>query len=1577
MGKSSNKPRESFFLRIFFFLLALLVFGMTTKATGQRLKEFVSDSAMYSEQLDQFILGKSPTEEEELFLQGYKNLYYSRAMTDTNRQAIIHISNRLLDIKASPAPHFKDYFTIILKLKKDSIKPGSFYNQWQLVFYKLLFQDKTRLGQIRQYLDFTIKLLDNQFLYESYANRWKIEREDYQILYDGEPVLKTGNNTLVCYAKRDSIKLFNTRGKYYPLQGKWRGTGGKVTYERAGYPADSVFIALKTYTIQMKKADYVADSALLTNLYYFNEPLLGRLEDKVTLIKKPSNADYPAFNTYKANFYMKDLYPGIDYDGGFLFQGADIIGTSRDKKKEVNLYFYNQDTLLMSISSKFIVFNPERIFSRETEINIKLGQDSIYHPDLNFTYFTKRKEVSLIRNDNFLSSSKYYNSYHKVFMDFEQLSWIITEPRMLFTMMQSTAIGNASFESFNYYNLYDFNRLQLMDEVHPLTLVKKHARETGKTFDVESYAHYINKPIYQTRHQLMRLTIGGFVFYDPETDQVKVNNKLYTYLQSRYGQRDYDVININSVTQSPLPNAVLNLRDYDMKINGVEEIFLSDSQNVAIYPYGKQITMKKNRDFVFSGVVNAGLFTFFGKKFDFNYDSFKIGLDNIDSLQMRAKTGERDFYNNPVLADVGSNIQDHSGELIIDAPRNKSGMHSLPRYPIFKSLTKSYVYYEKSSIYNDLYKAENFYFEIYPYEIDSLDNFDTKSMKFDGLFVSDNIFPPFEEKIRLMPDYSLGFSTLTGADGMALYKGKGMFYNNIILSNKGLKGNGKMNYLTSSTESPAFDFFPDSAHAQATRFFIEEKKGGIQYPEVHGKNNFVRWLPYEDYLFTKQTKEPFRMIDDRTSLQGELTLKPSGLKGAGRMRVDNATLSSPEIEYSARTFNAGQSDFILREETGDTILFTIFNIDAKVNYDTRKAGFTANEEASKVEFPANQYIGFINKFVWEMDNDLLRMSSEHLVHVYERGEFKTVPIEKKAGHPVGSHFVSVHPLQDSLEFYSRTARYDLRKKELQADQVHHIKVADALVYPKEGQVTVQRDANMVKLEKAEVLANRNSRYYNLKNGSIKVLGKYNYKGSANYKYTDKNGMTYPIHFDKIWVNDTIETMARGNITAPDGFYLSPAFAFQGEVTMNADERNMYFKGGARLEHQCDSTYRWLKFEAKINPRNVIIPVPEKPVDLNNNELFTAPFLAGDSLHVYTTFLGRRIKWNDRAMINAKGALRFDDNSRRYVLSTREKIINPDLPGNLISLQKDFCFYNAEGILEIPVDFWQVKDNYSGSINIDMKNHSARLDLMVGLGFHFHEEALALMAYELDSLPGIKTLNTSRTGFTKKIQEYTGRDTAKVLQNELNMYKKFKKIPDVLNKTMVFYDLNLNWNQATGSFVSLGQIGLGNLGEHQVNRVFDGYFEIIPKRSGDYLHIYLKADDRHWYMFSYFRGVMSVYSSNETFNTLVNEEKGRHRKRKADEKGKPYVYTLATDTKLSKVMQRMTEVRKLYGERIEEEATDTLGVENIQGIDSLKRDSDTLGTALDSLNRATDTLGVPLDSLQMEIPADSTMTDSIP
>jgi hypothetical protein len=121
----------------------------------------------------------------------------------------------------------------------------------------------------------------------------------------------------------------------------------------------------------------------------------------------------------------------------------------------------------------------------------------------------------------------------------------------------------------------------------------------------------------------MMLTFNnlGFVDFKYDEDKIIIQERLFDYIKFMAGKKDYDVIEFKSNLARNQTNAKINLLNFDLKITGVKQIFLSDSQAVNIFPLGQTITCKKNRDFSFAGIINAGRFQFFGKEFSFEYDN--------------------------------------------------------------------------------------------------------------------------------------------------------------------------------------------------------------------------------------------------------------------------------------------------------------------------------------------------------------------------------------------------------------------------------------------------------------------------------------------------------------------------------------------------------------------------------------------------------------------------------------------------------------------------------------------------------------------------------------------------------------------------------------------------------------------------------------------------------------------------------------------------------------------------------------------------------------------------------------------
>jgi len=99
------------------------------------------------------------------------------------------------------------------------------------------------------------------------------------------------------------------------------------------------------------------------------------------------------------------------------------------------------------------------------------------------------------------------------------------------------------------------------------------------------------------------------------------------------------------------------------------------------------------------------------------------------------------------------------------------------------------------------------------------------------------------------------------------------------------------------------------------------------------------------------------------------------------------------------------------------------------------------------------------------------------------------------------------------------------------------------------------------------------------------------------------------------------------------------------------------------------------------------------------------------------------------------------------------------------------------------------------------------------------------------------------------------------------------------------------------------IGIGSMDKTSINRRMKGYVEIVHKRSGDALNIYLEPENNTWFYFSYSRGLLQSISSYSTFNEAINKVKPEKRVNK--EKDKPDLeYMLSTDRAVKNFLKKM-------------------------------------------------------------------------
>lgn len=964
------------------------------------------------------------------------------------------------------------------------------------------------------------------------------------------------------------------------------------------------------------------------------------------------------------------------------------------------------------------------------------------------------------------------------------------------------------------------------------------------------------------------------------SDTIEIRERLKDYLKFRNGEKDYDVIRFKSQTPGSVPNAIFDLRNYDLAMNGVAAVSISDHQNVIFFPRNEQILLKKDRNLSFDGTITAGMINLFGNGFRFNYQDFRIDMSIIDSMSMKVETEEFDYYGRPALQRIGNTISQLSGYLEVDKSDNKSGKEFYPEYPKLTSTTNSYVYYDYPHTQNGAYKKESFYFTLDPFEIDSISRLTMKNIAFAGKLES-NIFPVIDETLVVRKDFSLGFRKRTPVEGYPIYGNKAQFNNIIDLSNEGLKGNGFISYVTSKSESEDFTFLPQETVGLAHRFTVQPQETGIEFPDVQGRFDRIQFLPNQDKLVARAQEEPFTMYNKETTLEGRITVRPNGLEGSGKLNMAKANLVADRMDLGHHAVVADSADFNLVSDPGtQDVNFKTNNLLANIDFKTRQGRFTSRNMNNIVEFTENRYISYISEFSWDIDkND---------IYLGAKGS-------------KGNRFVSTHRRQDSLDFVAPMALYDVENRIIRATDVTNIKVADVNLMLNDGKVTIRRDAVMDPLDSVRIVLNDS--IHTFYEARVNVESKNAYTGSGKYDFVNGDGTVKTIKINNISVSRDRKTSGEGSISENEFFSFNKHFGFKGDVAVNAGNPLLNFKGGVQMLHQCSSLgpQEYARFESRIDPKDVRIPIGN---DLRNYEfenIYREFFLNRDSNLIYSAFLEKRRFHSDVPLVSANGLLYYSEAQQSFVISSAEKIANPDTTGSVLMFHEDGCMVTAFGLINMGLELEQVKLYGAGNYHHHRKTGKAEMTSLFGVNFMLDPKSIELMVATIRDVNDKKGSPENRNTL-KRMAEWMNMDNATKVSKELGSIEKFKSLPANHQHMLVIDSLQWQWDQPSRSYRANGQATLLWIKDNPVNRKVNVKAIIGFSRGGNTFDFYIEPAENVYFLFSYRNGMMQTRSSNNEYNQNVQTLKPEERKMKTGSGEKPYSFIMAPESRLRRLIR---------------------------------------------------------------------------
>ena len=1462
-------------LRIFCFLLC--IGWMPAQSIGQY---YEANCERLGEQLEDE-LAKSNGEQAKWVKRTLAPLLCSPELRSSQLDSIALFCNAFQENRISMSKGLLDYLLSVEQLINRN--DPELWHSWHHVVDAMLNTKKWK-RDLGPFLSLSPGLIREQILYNSSSGTWAIEDAPFELRVDSIPMLTFQNARLIGVADNDRIEVERTSGIWDLTSDRLALSGGKVPWIGTAFDSLGYFAELGPFELKLKSSGFTCDDATWhSNL--ITEPLNGKVTTKLQNHADMDSKSYPRFSSDAEIIRLDGLFQDLVYEGGMAIKGSHISGIGTpDLLAKVEVF--RNDTIFMVFSAAEFIFTPKGFSTAHSRMNIFFRTDTISHPDVSVRLDDESGFLRVMRQTEGLGQQSFKDNYHAISWDVDGFTWNRKETKIIIGSVFGGSSITGVFESDDFFKRESFLQMQGIGDVHPLTRVKNFCKESGRrAFSSEDYAHFIRMSEVQARVELLNLANAGFVYFDPESRWCEVQPKVFSNMRNFSGREDYDVLQWQSTPKSG-ENAEWSLLNGFLSIHGVDYMFLSDSQNVKIYPQNGEVVLSENRDFTFNGRLVAGNLDMKGDGFVFDYDSFSIQLNQIAGIGMSINDPENyDSRGRPIKKRVRSLLEEVSGTLAIDHPNNRSGIWSTnhPEYPIFTSVDPSFVYFDQPTLYSGAYERDDFYYAVDPFVLNALDDLTSESLVFNGTLVSAGILEELHDPLRIMEDLHLGLQTSTPPEGQFVYDSGARFSNGVTLNGSGLQGAGRIEFLTAEVRSDNFVFLPDSTIG-AVNWMSNQSSHEANVPSIENHGGYVVYRPLSEELEMQSSQERLMFFGEDVWLEGQTTLTNAGLKGAGEFSFSESSLSSHDFTFEERQILSDSSAFEVSGRSGGIAAFQTHDVRCRVDFDERIGDFMPNSGETKIELPIQQYICYMDRFRWFMDRDEVDLISDR--------QIDSLPFDFSEDRTV-SNFISVHPEQDSLHFLSIRATYRIQDDFLRCQQVKELALADARIYPDSGVVVIRKGARIDKLNNAGLVANDVTRQHYIDRANLLIHGRMSFDGDGFYRYRDELGDSAYIEMDAIYVDEAFQTVATGQVMARDGFALSPAFGFAGTIRMASSEPHLWFDGGVKLLKPCDQFLAtWIHFESFLDPLELAIPVDQDIKDQDGDPL--AYGLMASSRAPFTMqsgFLDPMSDPDDRLLMSIEGALRYRDG--HYIISTREKFEDKSAPGNQIDLDAIRCNLTGQGDLKMPLDFNLVAQDFSGDFFQDGSgNHhlkgSFRLD------FHFEDDLFERMSMQIQSWLSSEPLVLNEVNYLQALNSWIGQEKSGKLMNELAMTGQIKNVPKKLQNSLVFNEVDLVWDDNEEMFVSTGKIGLVTMGKHIVFQEIPGKIELIRSRSGDAFRIYLHGDESNWYYFEYKLGKLNVSSPDLTFLTMIADIKKEKKELKGDD-GTRYLYQYLRNT----------------------------------------------------------------------------------
>lgn len=1284
------------------------------------------------------------------------------------------------------------------------------------------------------------------------------------------PVIEIIDAGTILATPFDSLTIKSVNGTFKLKDRTLVGTQGSLDWPGRNEKFRGAIVQLKEFHLKKDRSDFWTPNATLQfDKLTGTSQVEGVFEFRSTARPPRARSKFPVFTSNNAGISVKLNDDKLSYTGGIQLKGNRLFGKSVSREPGILKILDGRGNTVVLKSTEFVL-GDSLVSMNNGNISILHGSDSIIHKSVRAKYDLNTKKLMVLRNNTL---TPYKSSYFDVSMNVDLITWNMEADSLSMEIMNGKGLLPATFESVDFFDLIRYRKMGRYLDFHPINASVYYSRKYGlQEFYVGELAleYEINEKFAQAAGKV--LSQYGFADYNAETGLLKLHPKAFLYYDASAEAVDFDNFMVPSKIESG-SNAYIQLDSGKLNIRGVSRFYLTTDFKIYGEPKDSTLTLLKGRNLEFDGMMHAGDFQYKGVGHQFDYEGFIVNMPQIDSMRLTVPL--RDSTNAEAglqTTTLQNELTETSGTLHINSSDNKSGIVEKRRYPYFNSDSEAIVYFDGKEVLGGAYD-KSVRFIIPPFEVDSIEREDGESISFEGTFNSGGIFPTFPETLHVQEDRSLGFVHQIPSEGYNLYGTEAKTYEEIRLSNKGMRGYGQIDFLTTTIYSDDFIYYPDSVTTDGTGGVISPGTyNGASYPEAVIGTYDMYWLPLKDSMYLRTVGESFKFYNATAELTGEANITTNGVYGGGTMLTRGSKSISSELNFKELEYGARHAQFEVL--TDDAEKPAMAGDDIRLDFDLTNNTATIRPErigVAAISFPYAQMKTSITEAIWDLEDSVVTMTKPENILLKD------------------SYFFTTRDDLDSLAFNGEKAIYDINNQELNVQGIPFITVADSKIIPEGNETTILANSVLQKFDNAEIIIDTLNGYHYLDRASIRIISRNKFEGNAFYQQIVGID-TFDIRFDSFELQDVpvgeadrrgnyetrLMTVSGGEVMENQNVVISPGFYYKGSVTMYASKPALELDGLVKLDLADPEYQHWVQFKRTEGERDVALPFDNAV--LESGEVVRAGIHMDVRDELYTTFVETKTNSTDADFFSSRGVLTYTDSTQTYRIENPSKTDGTSYEGHTMMYMDSTKSIVFEGKAQFirPLNAQISMDaSILGVGNKETNEYNA--DAMIALDFpDAPSGSFDIMASDLIDIIeriGPPPANDISLEMLYKLANLTNDAITKQYeQSSLKDYTPLVSVTRELERQLLITGVKMKWNKDQKAWHNTTKLAISNIYDNDLNAKLDGFLEVQKDESGaEVVNLFIQAAPGIWYYIGYTFNQLVMYSSNTDFNELIQSK----------------------------------------------------------------------------------------------------------